>query len=48
MDPRNEALFEAVVKRARTTRHVWLVACDANMCPEDFWKEPLVSREADA
>ena len=24
--PRNEALMEAVVKQARTTRHPWLVA----------------------
>ena len=28
--PRNEAL-EAVLKRARTTRHPWLTACDAHM-----------------
>ena len=35
---RNEALMEAVVKQARTTRHPWLVACDANMDPEDFKK----------
>ena len=34
--PRNEALLEKVLKRARTTRHPWLIACDANMCPEDF------------
>ena len=34
--PRNEALVEAVLKQARTTRHLWLIACDANMCPEDF------------
>ena len=34
--PRNEALMEAVVKQVRTTRHPWLTACDANMCPEDF------------
>ena len=36
--PRNEALMEAVVKQARTTRHPWLVACDGNMNPEDFKK----------
>ena len=36
--PRNEALLEAVVKRARATRHPWLIACDANMSPEDFEK----------
>ena len=34
--PRNEALPETVLKQARTTRHPWLIACDANMCPEDF------------
>ena len=28
---RNEALLEAVRKQARTTRHPWLIACDANM-----------------
>ena len=33
--PRNEALLEAVPKQARPTRHPWLIACDANMCPED-------------
>ena len=38
--PRNEALMEAVAKQVRTTRHPWLTACDANMCPEDF-KESL-------
>ena len=26
------------VKETRTTRHPWLVACDANMNPEDFKK----------
>ena len=31
--PRNEALMEAVLKQARTTRHPWLIVCDANM----FW-----------
>ena len=38
--PRNEALMEAVDKQVRTTRHPWLIACDANMCPEDFKKSP--------
>ena len=33
--PRIEALMEAVVKQVRTSR---LIACDANMCPEDFEK----------
>ena len=36
--PRNEALMDAVVKQVRITRHPWLTACDANMCPEDFRK----------
>ena len=36
--PRNEALMEAVVKQMRTTTLSWLIACDANMCPEDFKK----------
>ena len=35
---RNEALLEAVLKRTRTTKHPWLIACDANMSPEDFEK----------
>ena len=34
--PRNEALLAAVLKQPRTSRHPWLVACDANMCPKDF------------
>ena len=33
--PRNEALLEAVVKQANTTRQLWLVACDANKRPPD-------------
>ena len=36
--PRNEALMEAIVKQVRATRHPWLIACDANMFPEDFKK----------
>ena len=35
---RNEALLEAVLKRARVTRHPWLMACDANMSPAEFEK----------
>ena len=35
---RNEASMEAVVKQMRTTMHPWLIACDANVCPEDFKK----------
>ena len=27
-------MLEAVLKQARTTRHPWLLARDANMCPE--------------
>ena len=33
---RDEALLEAVLERSRTTKHPWLMACDANMSPEDF------------
>ena len=29
--PRKESLMEETVKQARTTRHPWLMACDANM-----------------
>ena len=43
--PRNKALLEAVRKQARTTRHWWLIACDANMCPEDFEKSLWFQRE---
>ena len=43
--PRSEALLEAVLKQARTTRHPWLIACDANMCPEDFEKSLRFQRE---
>ena len=43
--PRNDALLEAVLKQARTTRHPWLVTCDANMCPEDFEKSLWFQRE---
>ena len=49
--PRKEALMGAVVKQARTTRHLWVVAGDAKMNPEDakksFWfKEMCMFREA--
>ena len=43
--PRNEALLEAVVKQANTTRHPWLVPCDANTCPGDFDKSLWFRRE---
>ena len=43
--PRTEALLEAVLKQARTTRHPWLMACDANMCAEDFEKSFWFQRE---
>ena len=36
--PRNEAILGPVLKRARATKHPWLVACDANMSPVDFEK----------
>ena len=39
------AMLEAVLTRARTTRHPWLSACDANMCPEDFEKSLWFQRE---
>ena len=43
--PRNEALLEAVLKQARTTRHPWTIARDANMCPEDSEKSLRFQRE---
>ena len=36
--PRSEAFMEAVAKQARTTRHPWLVACDACMNPDNIKK----------
>ena len=36
--PRNEALLEAVFKRARVTRHSWLEVCVANVSPVEFEK----------
>ena len=29
--PRTDVLLEKVVKQAKTTKHPWLIACDANM-----------------
>ena len=48
--PRNEALMEAATQ-ARTKRHPWLVACDANMDPQGFrrsrwFKETCMFSEA--
>ena len=43
--PRNEALLEGVVKQATTTRHPWLVTCDANMWPGYFEKGLWFRRE---
>ena len=40
------ALTEAAVKQARTTRHPWLVACDGNMNPEDFKKSLRAQKQA--
>ena len=37
-DAENEAVLAAVLKRARTTKHPWLIACDANISPEDSEK----------
>ena len=36
--PRNEAIVGAVLKRVRTTKHPWLIVCDANMSVEEFEK----------
>ena len=44
---RYEAILEAVLRRARATKHPWLIVCDANVSPEDFeqslwfWKDPI-------
>ena len=46
--PRNEALLEAVSKRARVTKHPWLVACDANMSPVEFEKSLWFQKKPDA
>ena len=43
--PRNEALLETALKQAKTTRHPWLMACNANMDPEDFEKTLWFQRE---
>ena len=37
-DAENEAILAAVLKRARTTKHPWLIACGANISPEDSEK----------
>ena len=46
--PRHEALLEAVLKQTRTTRHPWLIPCDANMCPEDSETSLCVPKGPDA
>ena len=41
---RNEALLEAVLKRTRTTKHPWLIACDAETCRSknaNGWKRKM-------
>ena len=38
-------ILEAVLKRTRTTKHPWLIACDANMSPEDFEKSLWFRKE---
>ena len=44
--------MEAVVKQARTmkqartTKHHWLVACDATMNPQDFRKGLMTQKQA--
>ena len=40
--------MEAVFKRARVTRHPWLMACDASMSPVEFEKKSMVSAWPDA
>ena len=44
MDSKSEAIVEAV-KRARATKHQWLVACDANMSPVDFETSPWLRKD---
>ena len=46
--PRNEALLEAVLRQAQTTRHPWLVAGDAKHVSGRRREEPVVSKESDA
>ena len=46
--PRNEAILEAVLKRARTTKHPWLMTCDANMSARRISRKPLVSERSKA
>ena len=33
------------MKQAKVTRQNWLIACDANMCPEDFERSLWVQNE---
>ena len=40
--------LEAALKRARATKHPWLMACDANMSPDGFEKKPLFSERSNA
>ena len=37
--------MEVVVKQARTTKHPWLVACDAMKDPQEFSKGFVVQRK---
>ena len=43
--PRNVVLLVAVMKRVKVTTHHWSIACDANMCPEDFEKSLWFQKE---
>ena len=43
--PRHKALMAVVVWQARTTKHPWLVACDATTDPEDFQRGLWFKRE---
>ena len=36
--------MEEVVQQMKTTRHPRLIACDANVCPEDFKKSHVVQK----
>ena len=42
--PRNEALLEAVLKRARVTKRSWLLTCYANMSQQSFEKSLWLQR----
>ena len=45
MDPKERGLAGGSGKANKSHRHRWLVACDANMCQEDFEKKFWFQRE---